>query len=617
MQGLALRMDEAAELPLLHAHSAFCITVYNETLDYLKRTLASILVSFDRRPRETLGGASVCLCVMIDGASVADPGLMRWFRDQGMIDDDGDALARPYGLYLSAIAADALFDLVGEPEQECLRPQGELIRLIVCVKPENRGKLHSHAVFFREICPWLRPDFCFQIDSGTVIHETAYPSLITRMEEECNVGALAPCVMTPPPCDRSVFLSTWQFMDFVLQKSFYWPLEDAAGHLSVVPGQFCVFRWSALHTPKNGDGPLDGCNEHDPVDAYLRGLLTEKPLEKVMFLAEDRVIGNEIVSRGSRCWRLTYSPEAQAVTDACQTLGELMRQRRRWNNSALACRLALLIQTPAFLARPDRRPSEKIRFVLAMFCQFVLMLVELGACALSAAAMLAFANLADLAAPADMALAVVAGAAAAGILATAVRGRWRDGLGAERILSVIRNTLSVALTASVIGLAVRNLPGPALFLIATPVLLSIGTVALTNAKWLPKILVLNSIYALASTALTPLLSTYSVLNMHDVSWGTKGLTSARLGKTRMVGMRRLRGAVVVAWASLNISLMALAVSVPGVTSSKLNIVFEATCVVGGLGLSIALAHLVLDRVRRRRGFRPVPAGVMIEVPLPR
>src|SRR6185295_14458620 len=58
-----------------------------------------------------------------------------------------------------------------------------------------------------------------------------------------------------------------------------------------------------------------------------------------MYLAEDRVMGlNLVFSRGHR-WRIAYIPSAVAITDSCETVTELLRQRRRWNNSALACRL--------------------------------------------------------------------------------------------------------------------------------------------------------------------------------------------------------------------------------------------------------------------------------------
>ena len=91
--------------------------------------------------------------------------------------------------------------------------------------------------------------------------------------------------------------------------------------------------------------------ETRPLDAYLRGLNAVAPLERVMFLAEDRVFGNEIVLAQDKSWRIGYCPTAEATTDACDTFGELLRQRRRWQNSALAVRLWLWGRLPG-LSRP-------------------------------------------------------------------------------------------------------------------------------------------------------------------------------------------------------------------------------------------------------------------------
>ncbi len=615
MQGLALRRDDIyPEIEVVHPQSAFCITLYNERLACLKRTLSSILASVEQHHRTRPSAATeVCLCIMIDGAIVADPAVLKWLRDHGMIRWIGDA-SRPYQLHVSAISAEGLSALLDDQGAGDRKLRSERLRMIVCVKGVNCGKLHSHAVFFREICPWLDPTFCFQIDAGTVIGEGAYAALMERMEDETDIGALAPCIMTPAPHARSIFLSTWQFMDFVLQKSLLWPVEAAAGHLSVVPGQFCVFRWGALRAARQSDEAAGAAGSHDPIDAYLRGLLTDDPLEKVMFLAEDRVIGNEIVLRASETWRLTYSPEANAVTDACDTLEELMRQRRRWNNSALACRLALLLQLPTFLARGDRTVGEKLRFAVAMCCQAVLMLIELGAPALAFAATLAVANVIRSAAAANPALAVGVGVAMATMLAAALLGgRWRAG---RSVLVGVRNGASVVASLAMVGLLFRDLPPLAIALMATPAALGIAAVAMTNVRWLPQVMLLHNIYAAAGAVLTPLLSAYSIMNMHDVSWGTKGLTSSRLGKARIDGMRRLRATMVGCWAVLNLGLLLLATKAPGLTSGKLNLVFEVTCALGGLGAFLALAHLNFDRwIRRGRvtqtASESMPVGAAI------
>jgi chitin synthase len=50
--------------------------------------------------------------------------------------------------------------------------------------------------------------------------------------------------------------------------------------------------------------------------------------------AEDRILGFEIVAKRDAQWRLHYDALAQAATDVPDTVGKLVRQRRRWLNGS-------------------------------------------------------------------------------------------------------------------------------------------------------------------------------------------------------------------------------------------------------------------------------------------
>ena len=53
------------------------------------------------------------------------------------------------------------------------------------------------------------------------------------------------------------------------------------------------------------------------------------------YLAEDRLLGFEIVAKTGKNWTLHYNHTAQAYTDVPTTVGVLVRQRRRWMNGSL------------------------------------------------------------------------------------------------------------------------------------------------------------------------------------------------------------------------------------------------------------------------------------------
>jgi hypothetical protein len=95
------------------------------------------------------------------------------------------------------------------------------------------------------------------------------------------------------------------------------------------------------------------------LDAYLRSLNAVAPLERVMFLAEDCMFGHEIVLARDKSWRLGYCPAAEATTDACDTFGEPLRQRRRWQTAPLPRASGSGDVCPPFLSRPLRRDPAR------------------------------------------------------------------------------------------------------------------------------------------------------------------------------------------------------------------------------------------------------------------
>src|SRR5262249_44725811 len=105
------------------------------------------------------------------------------------------------------------------------------------------------------------------------------------------------------------------------------------------------------------------------------------------------------------------------TTDACDTFGELLRQRRRWQNSALAVRLWLWGRVPAYLARSDKSLFDKARFSASMLWQGLLTASEVMSPAVLLLLLLAAAG--GLIHPGNAAVAAAIGGAllASGVLA--------------------------------------------------------------------------------------------------------------------------------------------------------------------------------------------------------
>lgn len=490
------------------ASDAVCVTLYNEPLDVLESTLSSLVQSAARA--HGVGKLhSLCVCLLADGAEKQDPAVSAWL----------DTLATsPLGLVNPSVQRWTSQSLQSARRWSSDAPWGWMVHFIVCRKPINCGKLHSHAMFFGDICPLLRPARCWQIDVGTRVAPSAMGEMIDLFAADSLVGAVGSRVELPIPVAISTYIQRWQYMDFAIQAAGLWPAEAATGYMSVVPGQFCAFRWEAMS--------LGGAEA--PVHQYLRGMQPRSRMERIMFLAEDRVIGNELVLARGRPWRLAYGHRAGAVTDACATLSELMRQRRRWHNSSFACRLWLLAHWPKQMLRQDRDAMHKLSFSLSMLWQSLLAAVQCLTPALTIAGLVSLvASLLTHAAAGSSMLSI----ATSVVITLAVWGALRPGQGGGRWGNLSRDacsTVALLLYCMVLhglgGLSlVVCLMGPTLVSAVLPVMVLPGR-RLHVLRYVPEYWLLHSVCQ-------TVLWFYAVRHIGDTSWGTKGLV-APMGRPR-------------------------------------------------------------------------------------
>jgi hypothetical protein len=502
-----------------------------------------------------------------------DPELPAWLRKTGML------IANPVRLIDTELHIQAHRTgsalLQGTPDVAVSSSPSRALHTILCIKDSNRGKLHSHALFFGTLCRYLQPRFCFQVDAGTTLTPEVVLRLIHRLRDRPDVAAVAPRVMPAPPQDNAGFLTHWQYADFAVRNGVLWPFELAMGHLSVIPGQTCVFRWRALRGIRP-EGAAKAMT--DPLSAYLSGADHRDCLARIMYLAEDRVIGNQVVLAAGREWKLDYAPEAAAETDSCTGPAELLQQRRRWNNSEMANRWWLLQQLAGTLRRTDRTAAQNQRFALAVFSQMLLAAREflLPAQLVAVLAVLVpgisspSGRIASLLIPAWL---LTAGAWAfvewVGVVAceperTSVVGRLCRVLHwGSTVLFVATASMAVPLPCTVVLLApALYLPGIALGLPRA------GLISAVQARmfYLP--------HLVAATAL----SCYSFWNLHDASWGTKGLRTAADTRECRRRLRRCRNVIVCLWLATNGAAAAAALSLHGWLSIRSNPVAEISVV---------------------------------------
>jgi chitin synthase len=101
------------------------------------------------------------------------------------------------------------------------------------------------------------------------------------------------------------------------------PLESVFGYISVLPGAFSAYRYKALLGK--------------PLEQYFKGETihgSEDIFAANMYLAEDRILCFEIVTKVKEAWLLRYVKSARAETDVPDHTPEFISQRRRWLNGS-------------------------------------------------------------------------------------------------------------------------------------------------------------------------------------------------------------------------------------------------------------------------------------------
>jgi chitin synthase len=542
------------------AAHAVCITVYNEapaelaaTLDSLRAALAQASHDGWRRADDTL------VAIIVDGVDRAHPQLVGWLRAQGLIDAEPDGLDTQDRHWLTRAAPGG----VGEP-----------LRTLVWLKGRNRGKLDSHALFFGQLCPAWQPELCFQLDCGTLVDRAAFSAMLAQFQREPETAALAARIGTAAPRPDEGLLAAWQHLDFAMQAALQVPAEVGSGHLSVLPGQFCALRWAAL---RGRDGT--------PLAGYLRGTAPRGAWERTMFMAEDRVMGSEIVLH-EPTWRLRHCSAAHASTDACATLPELLRQRRRWNNGATACRLWLAAR---LLGPAGAGAGAALRLGVAWQMLQLLMQALTPAIVICAWVLQGQALVAAWQGGAAGAV-LLFGAALATALAAALARQ-----------AVLRDVGFALALASMVGMLTRWLPGPALLLLLLPAAVAAAAAAAQVRRPVALLRRLPEFVLLGNPVLQCVCWAYSVARVGDTSWGTKGLTAGR-------GLRLPGAVLLVGWGGVNALAVALAFNSPPQWFTGLNPLLEGAALYLCASLALAWRAGGSGGSGRIAPGRPLPAA---------
>ncbi|KAJ7459638.1 chitin synthase 2 [Mycena galericulata] len=322
-----------------HTELFIVITMYNEKEVLFVKTMNAVIENVAHlcsRDRSTMWGPEgwkkVVVCIVSDGRSEVNKrtlqvlSLMGCYQD-GIVEDtvgDKDVTAHIFE-YTSSVVVTAAGEL---SFGKCP------VQILFCLKEQNKKKLNSHRWFFNAFGPLIKPNVCILLDVGTKPTATSIYELWKCFDKHSNVGGACGqiCVDTGRYCALLLTspLAASQNFEYQMSNVLNKPFESAFGYISVLPGAFSAYRYRAL---------LNGPDKQGPLASYFKGETTHTTgaglFGRNMYLAEDRILCFEIVTKKGEGWILKYVKSAKASTDVPTDVAEFISQRRRWLNGSL------------------------------------------------------------------------------------------------------------------------------------------------------------------------------------------------------------------------------------------------------------------------------------------
>ncbi|GFN17874.1 chitin synthase, class 1 [Aspergillus tubingensis] len=323
-----------------HTELFIAVTMYNEDDFLFARTMIGVFKNIEymcsRTSSKTWGKDAwkkIVVCVISDGRAKINPRTRAVLAGLGCY-QDGIAKQQVNGKDVTAhiyeYTTQVGLELKGG--QVSLKPRsGCPVQMIFCLKEKNQKKINSHRWFFQAFGRVLDPNICVLLDAGTRPGKDSIYHLWKAFDVDPMCGGACGEIKVMLSHGKKLLnpLVAGQNFEYKLSNILDKPLESAFGFITVLPGAFSAYRYVALQNDKNGQGPLERYFLGEKMHGANAGIFTAN-----MYLAEDRILCFEIVSKRNCRWLLRYVKSANGETDVPDRMAEFILQRRRWLNGS-------------------------------------------------------------------------------------------------------------------------------------------------------------------------------------------------------------------------------------------------------------------------------------------
>lgn len=324
------------------------MTMYNEDEILFTRTMHGVMKNIAHlcslKKNEMWGPdgwKKVVVCIVADGRQVVNKRVLNVLASMGVyqagiaknVVDDKPVKAHIYE-YTTQISIDSDMNIKGSDKG--IVP----VQIMFCLKEENAKKINSHRWFFNAFGPIVKPEVCILLDVGTRPGNSSIYQLWKVFHRNPLVGGACGeirAMLGTACCQLLNPLVAAQNFEYKMSNILDKPLESVFGYISVLPGAFSAYRYTALQNDVNNHGPLEkyflGEDLHKNKDSAITSRKTGL-FEANMYLAEDRILCFELVAKKDQRWLLQYVDSAFGETDVPSQLPEFISQRRRWLNGS-------------------------------------------------------------------------------------------------------------------------------------------------------------------------------------------------------------------------------------------------------------------------------------------
>jgi chitin synthase len=361
-----------------HTELFIVITMYNEEDELFARTLSGVIKNIEfmnsRTSSKTWGKDAwkkIVVCVVSDGRAKINPRTRAVLAALGVY-QDGIAKQQVNGKPVTAHLYEYTTQMTCEIKRGVVNVKKGVtpVQMLFCLKEKNQKKINSHRWFFQAFGAVLDPNICVLIDAGTKPGRDSIYHLWKAFDLEPMCAGACGEIKAMLDHGKKLInpLVATQNFEYKISNILDKPTESAFGFISVLPGAFSAYRYTALQNDKTGNGPLEKYFAGEKMHGANAGIFTAN-----MYLAEDRILCFELVSKRNCHWILQYVKSATGETDVPDTMSELILQRRRWlNGSFFAAVYALAHSHQIF--RSSHSFLRKMMFLVEFVYQTIGML---------------------------------------------------------------------------------------------------------------------------------------------------------------------------------------------------------------------------------------------------